>query len=38
MLADSKMDKACELAEKYKGRDSYSEIYKAIEKIGKNSW
>lgn len=33
MLADSKMDKACELAEKYKGRDSYSEIYKAIKKL-----
>ena len=33
MLAESKMDKACELAEKYKGRDSYSEIYKAIKKV-----
>ena len=33
MLANSKMDKACELAEKYKGRDSYSEIYKAIKKV-----
>lgn len=33
MLADSKMDRACELAEKYKGRDSYSEIYKAIKKV-----
>ena len=33
MLADSKMDRACELAEKYKGRDSYSEIYKAIKKL-----
>ena len=32
-LADSKMDRACELAEKYKGRDSYSEIYKAIKKV-----
>ena len=36
MLADSKMDKACELAEKYKGRDSYSEIYKAIKKVSRN--
>lgn len=27
------MDRACELAEKYKGRDSYSEIYKAIKKL-----
>ena len=33
MLANSKMDKACELAEKYKGRDSYSEIYKAIKNV-----
>lgn len=33
MLADSKIQKACELAEKYKGRDSYSEIYKAIQKV-----
>ena len=30
MIADSKMEKACELAEKYQGRDSYSEIYKAV--------
>jgi len=30
MIADGKMDKAWELAEKYDGRDSYSEIYKAI--------
>ena len=36
MLADSKMDRACELAEKYKGRDSYSEIYKAIKKVSRN--
>ena len=36
MLAGSKMDKACELAEKYKGRDSYSEIYKAIKKVSQN--
>lgn len=33
MLVDSNMDKACDLAEKYKGRDSYSEIYKAIKKV-----
>ena len=33
MLADEKMNKACELAEKYRGRDSYSEIYKAIRKV-----
>lgn len=30
MIADSKMEKACALAEKHQGRDSYSEIYKAI--------
>jgi hypothetical protein len=30
MIADGKMDKACELAEKHEGRDSYSDIYKAI--------
>ena len=36
MLVDSKMDKACELAEKYKGRDSYSEIYKAIKKVSES--
>lgn len=36
MLADSKMDKAYELAEKYKGSDSYSEIYKAIKKVGQD--
>ena len=29
-------DKACELAEKYKGRDSYSEIYKAIKKVSES--
>lgn len=33
MIADGKMDKACELAEKYNGKDSYSGIYKAIEKL-----
>ena len=36
ILAGSKMDKACELAEKYKGRDSYSEIYKAIKKVSES--
>lgn len=36
MLAGSKTDKACELAEKYKGRDSYSEIYKAIKKVSES--
>jgi hypothetical protein len=35
LLLDSKMDKACKLAEKYKGKDSYSEVYKAIKKVGK---
>ena len=35
-LEGSKMDKACELAEKYKGRDSYSEIYKAIKKVSES--
>lgn len=33
MISDGKMQKACTLAEKYKGRDSYSEIYKAIKKV-----
>lgn len=33
MIADAKMTKACELAEKYQGRDSYSEIYRAIKKV-----
>ncbi|MCD8203021.1 MAG: RloB family protein [Prevotella sp.] len=33
MIADDKMITACELAEKYQGRDSYSEIYKAIKKV-----
>lgn len=33
MIADSKMEKACGLAEKYQGKDSYSEIYKAIKKM-----
>jgi len=35
MIADGKMDKACELAEKYDGRDSYSGIYKAIRILSK---
>ena len=33
MLSDDKLQKACNLAKKYEGRDSYSRIYKAIEKI-----
>lgn len=33
LIAYAKMIKACELAEKYQGRDSYSEIYKAIRKV-----
>ncbi len=33
MIADGKMDKACKLAEKYQGRDSYSEIGRAIDKL-----
>lgn len=33
LLADNKMQQACELAEKYEGRDSYSSIYKAIKKL-----
>ena len=33
MVADDKLQKACNLAKKYEGRDSYSRIYKAIEKI-----
>lgn len=33
MLADGKMSTACELAEKYVERDSYSAIYKAINKL-----
>lgn len=33
MITDAKMIKVCELAEKYQGRESYSEIYKAIRKV-----
>lgn len=33
LLADNKMQRACELAEMYDGRDSYSGIYKAIKKL-----
>ncbi|MEG0253504.1 MAG: RloB domain-containing protein, partial [Muribaculaceae bacterium] len=33
MLVDGKMDTACELAERYIGQNSYSGIYKAIEKL-----
>lgn len=34
MIADSRMKKACGLAEKYDEKDSYSKIYKAIGKLG----
>lgn len=33
LLSEGKMEKACELAEKYEGRDSYSGIYRAIDKL-----
>lgn len=33
MIADGRMEKACELAEKYDGSESYSGIYKAIQKL-----
>ena len=33
LIADNKMKRACELAEKYEGRNSYSAIYKAIKKL-----
>lgn len=33
LISDGKMKNACNLAAKYQGRDSYSEIYKAIRKI-----
>lgn len=33
MFVGLKMDKVCELVEKYKGRDFYSEIYKVIKKV-----
>lgn len=33
MIAEGKMTRACELAEKYQGRESYSEIYKAIRRM-----
>lgn len=36
MLANGKMDRACELAERYDGRDSYSAVYKAIKKLRSN--
>lgn len=35
LIADGKMDKACELAEKYDGKDSYSGMYKAIKTLSK---
>lgn len=34
MIADNKMQQACELAEKYEEQESYSAIYKAIKKLG----
>lgn len=37
MITNGKMEKACELAKKYEGRASYSEIYKAIELLMKPS-
>lgn len=33
MIADGRMEKACESAEKYDGNESYSGIYKAIKKL-----
>lgn len=33
MVSDGKMKKACTLAKRYDGKDSYSVIYKAIEKL-----
>ena len=36
MVADGKMEKACELAEKYDGNESYCRIYKAIQKLVDN--
>lgn len=33
MNIESKMDKACELAGKYEGRDSHGEIYKGLKKL-----
>lgn len=36
MIADSRMVQACELAARYDGKDSYSAIYKAIEKLRLN--
>ncbi|WP_321332055.1 RloB family protein [uncultured Bacteroides sp.] len=33
MIGNGKMAKACELAEKHKGKESYSDIYKAIKKL-----
>lgn len=34
MIADGKMEKACELAARYDEKDSYSKIYKAIHLLG----
>lgn len=33
MIADGRMEQACERAERYGERDSYSKIYKAIDKL-----
>ena len=33
LVSSEKMEQACRLAEKYDGKDSYSRIYKGIEKI-----
>lgn len=33
MISDGKMEMACTLAKRYDGKDSYSVIYKAIEKL-----
>lgn len=37
LIADNRMGKACGLAEKYDEKDSYSKIYKAIEKLGEQT-
>lgn len=38
MLSDHKMEKACELAQKYAGQNSYSKIYQAITKLNNNKY
>ena len=37
MIADSRMESACRLAEKYDEKYSYSKIYKAIEMLGEQA-